>query len=176
MARRRLLARRRLNKLKHSVLRIIKEKAKWKLSPREKRNVLKPVLYGAETSGYKVLTLVEQLDPGPVLCQTSVWLREAKHAAVVASYDRNSVFWKYCIAAPFFSSSNFTPRDDWCEPKMSYLAVVPCASAVVKAFSRCDQHLLSIHSLYSGGILWGLSLCLNSREPVFPFDAWLKWS
>ena len=62
-----------LNKLKHSVLRIIKEKQKVKIITGGKKiNVLNPVLYGAETPGYKVLTLVEQLGPGPLVCQTSV--------------------------------------------------------------------------------------------------------
>lgn len=46
----------RLNKLKDWILRIIKEKGKWKLSLRGKGNMLKLAPYGAETSGYKVLT------------------------------------------------------------------------------------------------------------------------
>lgn len=55
----------RLNKLKHSVPKIIKDKEKLK-SLRKNRNVLTPVLYSIEIYEYKVLTLVEYLDPGPV--------------------------------------------------------------------------------------------------------------
>lgn len=94
--------------------------------------MLKPILYGALTSRYKVLTVVEHLDPGlfcaKCLCGQGNWM-PLNHAAVLASYDRNqcllALHLPFCLLLILPQTHKMIDRS-----QKYHLAVMPCSSVV----------------------------------------------
>lgn len=108
-----------------------------------------------------------QLDPGPILWQTSVWLRElntSMRAAVLVPYDRNSVFRSTALQLPFFLLI-LTHNERWLMWAKSVLFA--CHAVFLRwgmsVYKTWSTSAITPQSVLRGHPL-GSSLCLNSRE------------